>query len=171
MPEDTELRFRGKSSHEDSANKVIETQSENGKKKAYEADLRKTFWLTRIVFLRSLAFIYFVAFLISFDQNKELIGDNGLTPTKLYLTRIRTRLRGSSNWQLFLQYPTFFWFLPSLDRLDQALDLTAISGMFISAFVFICGAANSFLMAALWTLYHIKHNVTLFINKPCRFLL
>ena len=159
MPEDTELRFRGKSSQGDSANKVIETQSENGRKKANEADLRKTFWLTRIVFLRSLAFIYFVAFLISFDQNKELIGDNGLTPTKLYLTRIRTRLRGSSNWQLFLQYPTFFWFLPSLDRLDQALDLTAISGMFISAFVFICGAANSFLMAALWLLYHSLTNV------------
>ena len=44
-----------------------------------------SFWLTRILFLRYLGFIYFIAFLISYNQNKELIGNNGLTPAKNYL--------------------------------------------------------------------------------------
>ena len=44
-----------------------------------------TFWLTRIVFLRYLGFIYFVAFLVSYNQNKELLGSNGLTPAANYL--------------------------------------------------------------------------------------
>ena len=42
-------------------------------------------WLTRVLFLRFLAFIYLVAFTISYHQNKELIGDRGLTPARLYL--------------------------------------------------------------------------------------
>ena len=44
-----------------------------------------SFWLTRILFLRYLGFIYFIAFLISYNQNKELIGNNGLTPARNYL--------------------------------------------------------------------------------------
>ena len=44
-----------------------------------------TYWLTRVLFLRYLGFIYLVAFLISFHQNKELIGSRGLTPANNYL--------------------------------------------------------------------------------------
>ena len=44
-----------------------------------------TYWLTRVLFLRYLGFIYLVAFLISFHQNKELIGSRGLTPASTYL--------------------------------------------------------------------------------------
>ena len=44
-----------------------------------------SYWLTRILFLRYLGFIYFIAFLISYNQNKELIGNNGLTPARNYL--------------------------------------------------------------------------------------
>ena len=44
-----------------------------------------SYWLTRVLFLRFLAFIYLVAFTISYHQNKELIGDRGLTPARLYL--------------------------------------------------------------------------------------
>ena len=54
-----------------------------------------TYWLTRIVFLRFLAFIYLVAFLVSYNQNKELIGNRGLTPARNFL------LNGKSN-QVFL---------------------------------------------------------------------
>ena len=46
-----------------------------------------TYWMTRILFLRFLGFIYLVAFLISFHQNKELIGDRGLTPARLFLRK------------------------------------------------------------------------------------
>lgn len=42
-----------------------------------------SYFLTRIVFLRGLAFVYFVAFLIALHQNKGLIGDSGITPGTL----------------------------------------------------------------------------------------
>ena len=44
-----------------------------------------TFRLTRIFFLRYLAFIYLTAFVVSYNQNKELIGNNGLTPASNFL--------------------------------------------------------------------------------------
>ena len=44
-----------------------------------------SYWLTRIVFLRYLSFIYLTAFLVSYNQNKELIGNNGLTPARNFL--------------------------------------------------------------------------------------
>ena len=124
---ESELRYRGKIS-EESEEEVLGKAVDDKPTTADSVDLRKTFWLTRIVFLRSLAFIYFVAFLISFDQNKELIGDNGLTPTKLYLKRIKERVDVDSNWKLYMKFPTLFWFLSSWDHLDYILDLTAICG-------------------------------------------
>lgn len=36
-------------------------------------------YLVRIVFLRAMAFVHLVAFLIAYKQNKALIGDNGIT--------------------------------------------------------------------------------------------
>lgn len=44
-----------------------------------------TFWLTRIFFLRYVALIYLTAFVVSYNQNKELIGNNGLTPASNFL--------------------------------------------------------------------------------------
>jgi len=41
-----------------------------------------SYFLTRILFLRGLAFVYFFAFLIALHQNKGLIGDNSITPGK-----------------------------------------------------------------------------------------
>jgi hypothetical protein len=41
-----------------------------------------SFFLTRIVLLRGLAFIYMVAFYIAWRQNKGLIGDTGLAPCR-----------------------------------------------------------------------------------------
>ena len=46
-----------------------------------------SYWLTRTVFLRFIAFIYLTGFSVAFWQNKELVGVNGLTPLKLYLAR------------------------------------------------------------------------------------
>ena len=89
--DEPELRYRGKAKSEvtESENVCDQTNDNNGKEDKDQSDLRKSFWLTRIVFLRGLAFIYFVAFSVSFNQNKELIGDNGLLPAKLYLSRIK----------------------------------------------------------------------------------
>ena len=79
------VRYRGDQVDDKPVDEYSKHEDEDNKKEE-KIDLRKSFWLTRIVFLRSLAFIYFVAFLVSFDQNKELIGDNGLLPLKSYLT-------------------------------------------------------------------------------------
>ena len=155
---ENEVRFRGK--------KVVENESDKEQKVCVEdkdefkVDLSKTFWLTRIVFLRGLAFIYFIAFLVSYNQNKELIGDNGLLPANLYLSRIKENVGGQlSSLQLFFKVPTLFWFLDSYDNMDYYLDLTAMIGMVISLIVFVLGSANALLMFSLWILYHSIVNV------------
>ena len=38
------------------------------------------YWLTRIVLLRALCGIYFLAFLVALEQNSALVGQRGLTP-------------------------------------------------------------------------------------------
>lgn len=50
-----------------------------------------TFILTRIVFLRALGFVYFIAFLVAFHQNDALIGDNGMTPARFVLEQAKVR--------------------------------------------------------------------------------
>jgi hypothetical protein len=44
-----------------------------------------SFLLTRTLFLRAMAFIHCIAFLIAYNQNKGLIGDNGITPARTVL--------------------------------------------------------------------------------------
>ena len=57
--------------------------------KIIEPSLRpNTYWLTRIVLLRSLAFVYFVAFLVALQQNKALIGHDGILPADQFLSRL-----------------------------------------------------------------------------------
>ena len=61
----------------------VETEKET---KTSEVSLAPgSYWLTRVVFLRYLSFIYLTAFLVSYNQNKELIGNNGLTPARNFL--------------------------------------------------------------------------------------
>lgn len=52
-----------------------------------------SYYLTRIVFLRALAFVYFVAFAVAFRQNKALIGDKGITPARYELEEARERAK------------------------------------------------------------------------------
>ena len=62
---------------------VVESEKEA---KTSEVSLSPgSYWLTRVVFLRYLSFIYLTAFLVSYNQNKELIGNNGLTPARNFL--------------------------------------------------------------------------------------
>ena len=157
---ENELRFRGKTRKEETETSTTqENDTSEEKRVEIKSDLTKSFWLTRIVFLRGLAFIYFVAFCVSFNQNKELIGDDGLLPVKLYMSRIKENQKEPSNLALFLQVPTMFWFLESWDNMNFYLDLTAIAGMILSAFVFIKGAGNAFILFTLWILYHSLVNV------------
>ena len=74
-----------------------------------EGDIKAgSYWLTRIIFLRFLAFIYLVAFMVSYQQNKELIGDRGLTPARLYLRRVGEEFPELTS--RILHLPTILWF-------------------------------------------------------------
>lgn len=51
----------------------------------------ESFYLTRVIFLRALAFVYGVAFLVAKHQAKALIGDNGIVPARQILDEAQAR--------------------------------------------------------------------------------
>ena len=86
-----------------------------------------TYWFTRILFLRYLGFIYFVAFLVSYNQNKELIGKNGLTPAGLYLLNIGDKI--PDIYSRIFHVPSLLWLAyPNFDDIDILLDGIALTG-------------------------------------------
>ncbi|XP_055460715.1 lipase maturation factor 1-like [Psammomys obesus] len=130
-----------------------------GDPEASPARLRTgTFWLTRVVLLRALAFIYFVAFLVAFNQNKALIGDQGLLPCRLYLKNVQQYFQGKTGWAAWSYTPTIMWLL-DWSNMNFNLDLLAVLGLGLSSFVLVTGCANMILMAALWVLYMSLVNV------------
>ncbi|XP_071089721.1 lipase maturation factor 1-like [Haliotis cracherodii] len=122
-------------------------------------DLDKgTFWLTRIIILRSFGFVYSIAFLVALDQNKQLIGINGLLPANQYLNDIVKKTDGI-NWEACNTCPSIIWLFSYDTHLDQILDYLAYTGLALSLFLVIRGAANWFIMLALWVIYHSIVNV------------
>ena len=115
------------------------------------------FWLSRIVFLRALAFIYLVAFLIGYQQNKELLGDNGLLPVRHFFQH----LAGLTDdpWKRFLSAPSLLWLAEPWHRIDAVLDGISIVGMVVAGLILVTGAANFLALFTLWGLYHSLVNV------------
>jgi lipase maturation factor len=107
---------------------------------------RGSYWLTRFLFLRLLGLIYLVAFLVSAQQARPLIGAHGLLPACDYLERVRRST--DSNGDAFVALPTVFWFACS----DATLAAGAQLGIVLAAAVTL-GVANVPLLAALWFLY------------------
>lgn len=64
---------------------------------------RSSFWLIRILLLRSLGFVSIFAFLIALHQNKALIGTNGITPASNVLQaaeeRAKVRYQRRMEWE------------------------------------------------------------------------
>ncbi|XP_003727400.2 lipase maturation factor 1 [Strongylocentrotus purpuratus] len=121
-----------------------------------------SYWLTRIVFLRSLSFVYFVAFLVALHQNRALLGQKGLLPTSLYLDRIRTYVKAPSGQvtQEAINFsPTLLWFVDLDQDLDWWLDALAYSGLALSGTVLVLGCSNMVIMIGLWVLYHSLVNI------------
>ncbi|KAG8506362.1 Lipase maturation factor 1, partial [Galemys pyrenaicus] len=111
-----------------------------------------TFWLTRIVLLRALAFVYCESAGTGGPLgNKPLIGDRGLTPCAAYLRSVRARFPGRG-WAALRHAPTVLWLL-DWSHMDANLDALALLGLGISSFVLVAGCANVVLMGALWALY------------------
>ena len=105
-----------------------------------------------------IVFILVVAFLIALNQNKQLIGSNGLLPANLYLEMIRSHYNTSSYLSLLDTAPTFFWWVP-VEHLDIALDISAYIGLIVSLVLIVLGAGNVLLFAVLWILYHSLSNI------------
>ncbi|XP_035389707.1 lipase maturation factor 1 isoform X2 [Electrophorus electricus] len=112
-----------------------------------------TYWLTRIVLLRSIAFIYFVAFGVAYNQNKQLIGERGLMPCKEYLRSVKRYVGGKIGMAALAYTPSILWFMDWED-MDANLDAIALVGLALSGFVLLSGRANMIIMAVLWILYH-----------------
>jgi len=111
-----------------------------------------SYWLTRIIFLRYLSFIYFIAFLVSYNQNKELIGNSGLTPARNYLLNVGDKI--PDLYSRMIHVPTLLWFgYPFYDDMDMVLDGLGLSGMFLSLIVLVTGSGNMIIMTLLWMLY------------------
>jgi hypothetical protein len=109
------------------------------------------YWITRLVIERALGVIYFVAFLVAANQFRPLLGDNGLLPVPLFLSR------GVS----FLQAPSLF----HLGYSDQRLLAAAWFGIVLSVAV-VVGLPDVappwvaiLVWLALWVLYQSIVNV------------
>ncbi|KAK8733201.1 hypothetical protein OTU49_006523 [Cherax quadricarinatus] len=160
--EETRLRRRKKQPEEEVATELLPPHHEgaiqdSGSEKPTTVDevdlLPHTYWLTRIVYLRFIAFIYFVAFLVAYHQNKQLIGDNGLLPLKLHMQHLAKTV-GNDWWKRIQAAPTLLWLAQPWDEVNPWLDGLALSGLVTSGVVILLGAANVFIMLLLWLLYH-----------------
>ena len=109
--------------------------------------LNEKYWLTRIVFIRCLAFMYAVAFLVALKQNESLIGEDGLTPAVLYVAQ---RPADTSTLQMLLSHPTLFWIV---EPTTKNLEAFASTGLIISLIILYRGSANIPLLFSLWSLY------------------
>lgn len=82
-----------------------------------------------------------MAFLVAYNQNKHLLGKNGLEPANRYMKMIwnrrsdLTQAYNSSvlgdfkvNLNLFFNYPTLFWFFNWSQNIDVLLEITALIG-------------------------------------------
>jgi predicted DCC family thiol-disulfide oxidoreductase YuxK len=103
-----------------------------------------SFRLTRLVFLRLLAFSYLAAFLSLASQVHGLVGEHGLLPAREYLLAVR-ELRGEGA----------FWLVPTLGWLgagDTALSVLCYGGA-AAALLALLGLAQGPLLAVCWAFY------------------
>jgi len=107
---------------------------------------RSSWWLTRLVFLRVLGLIYFVAFLGLANDVLPLIGSDGLLPADSYVQWVQQRTGGP--WAAIGKSPSLFHLAIS----DGLLQGLAWLGVGLSALLLI-GFANVPLLVSLWTLY------------------
>src|SRR6266536_3050000 len=75
------------------------------------------YWLTRLVIERMLGLIYFAAFLVAANQFRPLLGERGLLPVPLFLSRVR-----------FIEAPSLFHVRYS----DPLLMVVAWGGIVLS---------------------------------------
>lgn len=108
---------------------------------------QRPYVLTRFVLLRLLGFVYFIAFLVAFQQMGPLIGTSGLLPANAFLDFVVTRF--GSKLGAFQQLPTLlYWF----GATDGVLLTFASMGLALSLAVMF-GVTNAVVQFSLWLLY------------------
>lgn len=92
------------------------------------------------------------------NQNRALLGKNGLLPADSYLKRVKEHSKATqtNHWHHAV---TLLWFVDYENDVDYWLDLIAYAGLALTSFVFIIGGANIFIMLTIWILYHSLVNI------------
>lgn len=87
-----------------------------------------TFVYVQIFFLKGLALVYGIAFVIAYRQNKALIGDHGITPARRVLDQADLRAqyakeekRKSRLPKVLASSPWMYWFLIKLLEADPGV--------------------------------------------------
>ena len=88
--------------------------------------MSNTVWLTRSIVLKSTAFIYFIAFLVSYNQNIGLIGKDSLMPFDDFLDNFKKTNPNQSNFELFKSLPTLFWYIGNISYKNISKSLYKI---------------------------------------------
>lgn len=109
--------------------------------------LENSYWLSRVLYIKFLGFVSFVAFSVALLQNSALIGPNGLTPATEIMNLKKQNIK---RFQDYLQPPTLFWFISIT---DMNLSLVALTGVILSAIIMIRGQSNFIIFFILWSLY------------------
>lgn len=79
----------------------------------------RDYWVTRLVFQRGLALVYFLAFLVAKNQFVPLLGERGILPVSSFVQRV-----------FFSDSPSLFFFVPK----DWAFDAASWLGLALSLF-------------------------------------
>ena len=102
------------------------------------------YWLSRAIFLRTLAFVYLIAFINAANEFKPLVGEHGLLPATLWMRQVPWRAS-----------PSLFYFAAN----DAIFTAAAWLGIALSCLVLtgLADAHSSWLSAlvwaAIWALY------------------
>jgi hypothetical protein len=102
-----------------------------------------TYWLVREWILRSLGFVYLVAFASAATQVRGLIGPHGILPAQRMLDAVADK--AGSRWQGFVELPSVFW----IDAGDTTLTVVCWIGAALALAV-ILGYGHAAILAALW---------------------
>lgn len=148
-----------KTTNDDELPPVVINAKHNLQTECLQSSLEScSYWLTRIVFLRSLTFVYFVAFLVAAHQNRQLLGGHGLLPVPRFLDNVQNYFGGKFGLSAFQAIPTLLWAVDPED-VDMYLDVIAYAGVMLSLCVLYFGCSNMVIMGLLWILYHSLVNV------------
>jgi hypothetical protein len=104
-----------------------------------------SFGISQWLFLKSLAFIYFLAFTSLFVQIPGLYGSQGIEPIQDFLIELKRRRKKIP----FQDFPSLFW----LNAHDYALEGAAGAGILFSIFILIGIGPAWLLFLLLWMIY------------------